>query len=95
MHVFLFLPVLARFVLVPKLFCSDSELTHPLFLGFMEKSTPLLLVLQIFLESLRSHLIINISKFSPKAAVDMNTPLLNKTSKNLHLNPCCFEPFLD
>ena len=67
------------------------------FSGFMEKSTRLLLVLQIFLESLRNHLIINISKFSPKVAVDMNTPplLLNKTFQNLHLTPCCFEPFLD
>ena len=35
--VFLFLSVLARFVLVPKLFCSDSEITHHLFSGFMEK----------------------------------------------------------
>ena len=34
---FLFLYVLARFVLVPKLFCSDSEITHHLFSGFMEK----------------------------------------------------------
>ena len=34
---FLFLSVLARFVLVPKLFCSDSEITHHLFSGFMEK----------------------------------------------------------
>ena len=35
--VFLFLSVLARFVLVPKLFCFDSEITHHLFSGFMEK----------------------------------------------------------
>ena len=34
---FLFLSVLARFVLVPKLFCSDSEITHHLFSGFMKK----------------------------------------------------------
>ena len=34
---FLFLSVLARFVLVPKLFSSDSEITHHLFSGFMEK----------------------------------------------------------
>ena len=61
------------------------------------KSTRLLLVLQIFVESLRIHLIINISKFSPKVAVVTNTPppLLNKTFQNLHLTPCCFEPFLD
>ena len=70
------------------------------FSGFMEKSTRLLLVLQIFVESLRIHLIINIFKFSPKVAVVMNTPpppppLLNKTFQNLHLTPCCFEPFLD
>ena len=37
MHVFLFLSVLARFFLVPKLICSDSEITHHLFSGFMEK----------------------------------------------------------
>ena len=95
---FFFLSVLARFVLVPKLFCSDSEITHHLFSGFMEKSTRLLLVLQIFVESLRIHLIINISKLTPKVAVVMNTPpppLLNKTFQNLHLTPCCFEPFLD
>ena len=94
---FLFLYVLARFVLVPKLFCSESEITHHLFSGFMEKSTRLLLVLQIFVESLRIHLFINISKFSPKVAVVMNTPppLLNKTFQKLHLTPCCSEPFLD
>ena len=34
---FWFLSVLARFVVVPKLFCSDSEITHHLFPGFMEK----------------------------------------------------------
>ena len=90
--------MVARFVLVPKLFCSDSEITHHLFSGFMKKSTRLLLVLLIFVESLRIHLIINIFKFSPKVAVVMNTPppppLLNKTFQNLHLTPC-FEPFLD
>ena len=98
MHVFLFLYLLTLFVSSTKLFCSDSEITHHLFSGFMEKITRLLLVLQIFVESLRIHLIINIFKFSPIVAVVMNTPpplLLNKTFQNLHLNPCCFEPFLD
>ena len=95
---FLFLSVLARFVLVPKLFCSNSEISRHLFSGFIKKSTRFLLLLQIFEESLRIHLIINIFKFSPKVAVVMNTPpppLLSKTFQNLHLTPCCFEPFLD
>ena len=94
---FLYLSVLTLFVSSTKLFCSDSEITRHLFSGFIKKSTQLLLVLQIFVESLRIHLIINIFKFSPKVTVVMNTPppLLNKTFQNLHLTPCCFEPFLD
>ena len=74
---------------------SIGKLTSlSIFQVLWRKSTRLLLVLQIFLDSLRTHLIINISKFSPKVAVDKNTPPLNKTFQNLHLTRC-FEPFPD
>ena len=97
MHFFVFY-VLARFVLVPKLFCSDSEITHHLFSGFMEKKHAIVIGASNLCRIIKDHLIINIFKFSPKVAVVMNTPappLLNKTFQNLHLTPCCFEPFLD
>ena len=98
---FLFLSVLARFVLVPKLFCSDSEITHHLFSGFMEKKHAIVIgasnlcriikdsshykQIQILAESGGPH-----EYSSSSSSSKQNLPF-----QNLHLTPCCFEPFLD
>ena len=96
---FLFLSVLARFVLVPKLFCSDSEITHHLFSGFMEKKHAIVIgasnLSRIIKDSSHYKNIQILAESGGRHEYYSSSPSSKQNFSKPTLEPRCFEPFLD